>query len=103
MGVNLVSLANNHIYDYGIEAFNDTFKIPKKNMIYPLLEQAIIFLKLKKSFSYIVGGYKISFISSTRAEKNIITPGATSDSPGVFRCYDNTLLKRNNYRRKTKK
>ena len=47
----------------------------------------------KKSFSYIVGGYKISFISSTRAEKNIITPGATETTPGVFRCYDNTLLK----------
>ena len=52
MGVNLVSLANNHIYDYGIEAFNDTLK-------------------------YL----------------NIITPGATETTPGVFRCYDNTLLK----------
>ena len=92
MGVNLVSLANNHIYDYGIEAFNDTLKYLKEYDI-PFVGAGHNISEAKKSFSYIVGGYKISFISSTRAEKNIITPGATSDSPGVFRCYDNTLLK----------
>lgn len=92
MGVNLVSLANNHIYDYGIEAFNDTLKNLKEYDI-PFVGAGHNISEAKKSFSYIVGGYKISFISSTRAEKNIITPGATSDSPGVFRCYDNTLLK----------
>ena len=92
MGVNLVSLANNHIYDYGIEAFNDTLKYLKEYDI-PFVGAGHNISEAKKSFSYIVGGYKISFISSTRAEKNIITPGATETTPGVFRCYDNTLLK----------
>lgn len=92
MGVNLVSIANNHIYDYGIEAFNDTLKYLKEYDI-PFVGAGHNISEAKKSFSYIVGGYKISFISSTRAEKNIITPGATETTPGVFRCYDNTLLK----------
>ena len=92
MGVNLVSLANNHIYDYGIEAFNDTLKYLKEYDI-PFVGAGHNISEAKKSFSYIVGGYKISFISSTRAEKNIKTPGATETTPGVFRCYDNTLLK----------
>lgn len=92
MGVNLVSLANNHIYDYGIEAFNDTLKYLKEyDILFVGAGQNIS--EAKKSFSFIAGGYKISFISSTRAEKNIITPGATETTPGVFRCYDNTLLK----------
>lgn len=92
MGVNLVSLANNHIYDYGIEAFNDTLKYLKEYDI-PFVGAGSNISEAKKSFSFIAGGYKISFISSTRAEKNIITPGATETTPGVFRCYDNTLLK----------
>ena len=102
MGVYIVSLANNHIYDYWIEAFNDTLKYLKEYDI-PFVGAGHNISEAKKSFSYIVGGYKISFISSTRAEKNIISTGATSDSPGVFRCYDNTLLKRNIQRRKRKK
>ena len=92
MGVNLVSLANNHIYDYGIEAFNDTLKYLKEYDI-PFVGAGQNISEAKKSFSFIAGGYKISFISSTRAEKNIITPGATETTSGVFRCYDNTLLK----------
>ncbi len=92
MGVNLVSLANNHIYDYGIEAFNDTLKYLKEYDI-PFVGAGSNISEAKKSFSFIADGYKISFISSTRAEKNIITPGATETTPGVFRCYDNTLLK----------
>lgn len=92
MGVNLVSLANNHIYDYGIEAFNDTLKYLKEYDI-PFVGAGQNISEAKKSFSFIADGYKISFISSTRAEKNIITPGATETTPGVFRCYDNNLLK----------
>lgn len=79
MGVNLVSLANNHIYDYGIDAFNDTLDYLKEYDI-PHVGAGKNIDEAKEAFYYIAGGYKISFISSTRAEKNIITPGATSDS-----------------------
>ena len=37
---------------------------------------------------YLIGGRKIAFVAATRAEKNIMTPEATADSPGVLRCYD---------------
>ena len=44
----------------------------------------------KQSNHFIVNGYKIAFVSATCAEKNIMTPGATKNSEGVFRCYDPT-------------
>lgn len=92
MGVNLVSTANNHIYDYGEEAFLDTLKYLKEYDI-PNVGAGTNIDEAKAAFYYIVNGYKIAFISSTRAEKNIKTPGATSNTGGTFRCYDNTLLK----------
>lgn len=92
MGVNLVSLANNHIYDYGEEAFIDTLKHLKEYDI-PYVGAGTNINEAKKAFHFIAGGYKIAFISSTRAEKNIKTPGATTTTSGTFRCYDNTLLK----------
>lgn len=91
MGVDLVSIANNHIYDYGEEAFQDSLKYLKEYDI-PYVGAGTNIEEAKRAFYYIAGGYKISFISASRAEKNIVTPGATSTSSGVFRCYDNELL-----------
>lgn len=91
MGVDLVSIANNHIYDYGEEAFQDSLKYLKEYDI-PYVGAGTNIKEAKRAFYYIAGGYKISFISASRAEKNIVTPGATSTSSGVFRCYDNELL-----------
>ena len=91
MGVDLVSIANNHIYDYGEEAFQDSLKYLKEYDI-PYVGAGTNIEEAKRAFYYIAGGYKISFISASRAEKNIITPGATSTSSGIFRCYDNELL-----------
>lgn len=91
MGVDLVSIANNHIYDYGEEAFQDSLKYLKEYDI-PYVGAGTNIEEAKRAFYCIAGGYKISFISASRAEKNIITPGATSTSSGIFRCYDNELL-----------
>lgn len=91
MGVDLVSIANNHIYDYGEEAFQDSLKYLKEYDI-PYVGAGTNIEEAKRAFYYIAGGYKISFISASRAEKNIITPSATSTSSGIFRCYDNELL-----------
>lgn len=89
MGVDMVTLANNHVYDYGLDAFNDMldafneYKIPHIGAGHNIEEA-------KKPYYFIINGYKIAFVSATRAEKNIMTPGATSDTGGVFRCYDPT-------------
>lgn len=91
MGVDIVSIANNHAYDYGEDAFLDTIKYLDEYDISHVgggsnIEEA------SSAFYYIANGYKISFLSSSRAEKNIVTPGATETSSGIFRCYDNELL-----------
>jgi poly-gamma-glutamate synthesis protein (capsule biosynthesis protein) len=43
-------------------------------------------------YFYIINGYKIALLNGTRAEKYILTPAATDDEPGVFRCYDTTNM-----------
>ena len=91
MGIDLLTLANNHVYDFGKDAFLDMldafdeYKLPHigagKN-----IEEA------KKPYYFIINGYKFAFVNATRAEKNILTPGADENSSGVFRCYDSTNM-----------
>ena len=91
MGIDLVTLANNHVYDYGMDAFLDMldafdeYKIPHIGAGHNLDEA-------KEEYYFIVNGYKIAFLNGTRAEKYIMTKDATVDSPGVFRCYDTTNM-----------
>ncbi len=87
MGIDFVTLANNHVFDYGKDAFFDTMST--------LDEYGIDYAgagknaeDAQKPIYYIVNGKKIGFISATRAEKHILTPEATESEPGVFRCYD---------------
>lgn len=89
MGADIVSLANNHAYDYGEVSLTDS--IDTLNGIgMPFvgagrnLEEAI------KPVYFIANDYKIAFISTTQIERtdNPDTKEATADSPGVFRCWD---------------
>ena len=91
LGVDLVTLANNHVFDYGEDAFHDTLDT--------LREYGVDYAgagrnaeEAQSPMYYLVDGRKIAFISATRAEKYILTPEATEDSPGVFRCYDTARL-----------
>lgn len=91
LGVDFVTLANNHVFDYGEDAFYDTLSTLDEYGIDHAgaggnAEEA------QKPFYYIIDGRKIAFISATRAEKYILTPEAKEDSPGVFRCYDTERL-----------
>lgn len=91
MGVDMVTLANNHVYDYGKDAFYDTLTTLKDNKL-PYIGAGINNTEAESAYYLVINGYKISFLNATRAEKYILTPEATSDSPGVFRCYDPTRL-----------
>lgn len=87
MGVDLVTLANNHIYDYGSEAFSDTLDtLSSAGIAYvgagETLEEA------SAPFYFDLQGVTVAVVNATRAEKSIMTPEATEDSSGVFRCYD---------------
>ena len=92
MGVDMVMLANNHVYDYGQNAFYDTLSTLKNNKL-PYIGAGSNKKEAESAYYLVINGYKISFLNATRAEKYIMTPEAKTNSPGVFRCYDTTRLK----------
>ena len=89
MGVDLVSLANNHAYDYGLDSFLDTMDTLDNAGIRRMgagrnIDEA------NDPIYYIINGYKIAFCAATRAEKRVFTPKAEEDKPGVMYTYNNT-------------
>lgn len=92
MGVDLLTLANNHVYDFGEEAFLDTLDTLEKNNL-PYIGAGRNISEASRPFYFIANGYKIAFVNATRAEKYILTPEATETSSGVLRAYDPTKFK----------
>lgn len=93
MGVDLVSLANNHAYDYGPEALLDTLDILREEGI-PYVGAGRDISEARRPVYYIVGDMKIAFVSATQIER-LDTPDtkeATETSPGVFRCWNGDRL-----------
>ena len=91
LGVDAVTLANNHVYDYGKKALLDTFSVLEEAEIPYFgagknLEEAMSPLYLE------VDGKTIALVGASRAEKNKMTPQATETEPGILRCYDTTLF-----------
>ena len=93
MGADLVSLANNHCFDYGEEGFRDTLDTLDARGILRVgagrnLEEAM------RPAYFHVGGMTIAVVNSTQIERldNPDTRGATAESAGVFRCFDETQL-----------
>lgn len=93
LGVDIVSLANNHAYDYGETAFLDTMTtLEDAGIIYVgaghNLEEA------RKPVCYIINNIKIAIVSATQIERldNPDTKGATDTSAGVFRCWNGDNL-----------
>lgn len=91
MGVDIVKLANNHVYDYGEEAMLDTLDtLDAAGIAYVGAGR-----NLKEAMEPVyveLDGKKIAFVAASRAEKMKMTPQATEDSPGILRCYDNELF-----------
>ncbi len=91
LGVDLVTLANNHVYDYGKQALLDTFDtLDAAGITYfgagHNLEEAMA------PVYYTLDEKVVAFVSASRAEKYKMTPQATETSPGILRCYDTTLF-----------
>ena len=86
LGADIVGLANNHCFDYGEEAFIDTLDTLTEAGI-PYVGAGRNIQEAMKPCFFLAGGMKIGYIACTRAEKNILTPEAGEDSPGVLRCY----------------
>lgn len=94
IGVDMVTLANNHVYDFGQYAFLDTLDTLNKADM-PYIGAGRNIEEAKKAYYFVINGYKIAFLNASRAEKYILTPEATESTPGVFRAYDpNPLAER---------
>ncbi len=87
LGVDLANLANNHIYDYGTDAFLDTLDILDAGGI-AHAGAGKNAVEAEEPFYAEIDGRTVAVVSATRAEKYILTPEADEDNPGVFRCYD---------------
>lgn len=95
MGVDIVSVANNHIYDYGEVSLLDTLDTLEQAEI-PYVGAGRNLQEAMTPVYYIANGMKIAFVSATQIERNSVpdTKEATQDSAGVLRCMnpDNLLL-----------
>lgn len=90
LGADIVSLANNHCFDYGEQAFLDTLATLDEAGIVYVGAGADLEEAMTPRF-FTVQGLTIGYLACTRAEKYILTPEAGEDSPGVLRCYDPAL------------
>lgn len=93
LGVDIVSLANNHAYDYGEEAFIDTMNALKGAGI-PYVGAGADEHEAMMPVYYVINDMKIAIVSATQIEKADYpdTKGAGENSPGVFRCWNGEKL-----------
>lgn len=87
LGVDIVSLANNHAYDYGEISLLDSLTT-LEGIDMPYVGAGRNLAEASENVYFHAGNQKIAFISATQIER--LTPpdtkGATESSPGVFRC-----------------
>ena len=91
MGVDIVQLSNNHVYDYGRQALLDTFDTLEGAGVDYFgaghnLEEAMA------PVYYTLDDKVVAFVGASRAEKYKMTPQATETEPGILRCYDTELF-----------
>lgn len=87
LGVDVAGLANNHVYDYGKQAFLDTLLYLKQAGI-QTMGAGKNAAEAREPVYLTIKGKTIALVAATRAEKYIMTPEAGKKSPGVFRTYD---------------
>lgn len=93
MGVDLVSLANNHAFDYGEESLLDTLDTLEAAGI-PSVGAGRNLEEASAPVYMVAGNIKIAIVSATQIERleHPDTRGATEELPGVFRCWDPAKL-----------
>lgn len=91
LGVDVVTLANNHVYDYGEQALLDTFDTLDAADI-PYFGAGHDLKEAMEPVYMEADGKTIAFVGASRAEKNKMTPQAGENSAGILRCYDTELF-----------
>lgn len=95
VGTDIVSLANNHAFDYGEEALNDTFET-LRNIKMPYVGAGENINEAVKPAYFKMNGKTVAIIAGTQIEGSINPPhtrAATETLNGVFRCQDTTKIK----------
>ena len=86
LGVDVVSVANNHVYDYDEIGFLDTLNTLNENGM-PYVGAGVNLEEARKPIYFIVGGRKIAICAATQIERTLnYTKEATGVSPGVMKC-----------------
>lgn len=88
MGVDIVSLANNHVYDYGEVSLTDTLDTLEAVEM-PYVGAGRNISEAIKPTYFIANDMRIAIVNATQIERsdNPDTKGATDNSPGTFRCW----------------
>lgn len=85
LDVDIVSLANNHVYDYGEDALLDTLETLERAEI-PYVGAGRNLNEAKKIVYFVANGRKIAIVSATQIERSYnYTREATEDTPGVLK------------------
>lgn len=85
LGTDVVSLANNHVYDYGEEALEDTLDTLNDAGI-PYMGAGRNIQEAMKPVAFVANGRKITIVSATQIERSTnFTKEATDTSPGVLK------------------
>lgn len=87
MGTDIVSLANNHVYDYGPEAFEDTVDLLCQAGI-PYVGGGRNIDEAKQPVYFVANGVKVGYVAASRAELTRYTPQAKEEEPGVLLMYE---------------
>ena len=89
MGVDIVSLANNHALDYGIDALLDTFTtLDEAGIKYVGAGENKDIARRIQYFN--ANGYRIAFVGATRVIP-VVEWNATDTRPGMLSTYDPTV------------
>lgn len=93
MGVDIVSLANNHAYDYGEISLLDSLDTLREIEM-PYVGAGENIERASSPVYFVSNNMKIAYISATQIERldNPDTKGATNTQAGVFRCFDVSAL-----------
>lgn len=90
MGVDVVSLANNHVLDYGKESLRDTFRtLDEAGILYAGAGETVE--RAEEVQVIEVNGRKYGFLAVSR----VVPTGdwkVENSAPGVFSCYEDTRL-----------
>lgn len=90
IGVDLVSIANNHVFDYGDEGIQDTFTTLEQAGL-PYIGAGRNIEDASEPYSFIACGRKIAICSATQIERSShYTQEATDTLPGVLKTLNPT-------------